>query len=80
MDSARRRAEQAGGLIVKIVADTSLCQGYANCMVAAPDFFDIDDDGKVSVLESSPEDADQPLVEDAVASCPVRALRLEATS
>lgn len=35
-----------------IRADLDLCQGYANCVLAADDVFDIDDDGSVVLLRT----------------------------
>ena len=32
-------------------ADFEACQGYANCVDAAPDAYDIDDDGVVVLLK-----------------------------
>jgi ferredoxin len=61
-----------------ITADRSKCQGYANCMVQAPDHFDLDDDGKVEILDDTPGDADLDDIREAVDSCPVRALALSA--
>lgn len=60
-----------------IRADLIKCQGYANCVVGAPDHFDIDDDGRVVLLQTGVQDADRARVLDAVHSCPVAALRLE---
>ena len=35
-----------------VKADLGLCQGYANCIMAAGDYFDLDDDGvHVAVAE-----------------------------
>jgi len=62
--------------MAQIVTDTHVCQGYANCLVTAPDYFDLDDDGKVALLAEHPTAADEPVVREAVASCPVRALKL----
>lgn len=63
--------------MASIKADLSLCQGYANCVVAAADVFDLDDDGTVVVLrtEVPPEDIER--VESAARSCPVSAVWLE---
>nr|WP_274636437.1 ferredoxin [Microbacterium bovistercoris] len=58
-------------------ADLHLCQGYANCVVAAGDYFDIDDDGKVVLLKLEVADKDRTRVEEAARSCPVSALRIE---
>lgn len=63
-----------------ITADLGLCQGYGNCLVNAPGYFDLSDDGKVAVLRESVADADLLEVADAVSSCPVRALKLAATA
>lgn len=63
--------------MVTLKADLHRCQGYANCVVAAGDYFDIDDDGKVVLLAIDVADSDRVRVEDAVRSCPVSALALE---
>lgn len=55
-------------------ADRDVCQGYANCVMAAPDYFDLDDDGKVIVLKPEVPESDHAHVEAAVNSCPVSAL------
>lgn len=60
-----------------IKAETHLCQGYANCVVAADDYFDVDDDGIVVVLSSDVPDKDVSRVEQAARSCPVSVLRVE---
>ena len=63
--------------MTQIVSDPHICQGYANCLVTAPDYFDLDDDdGKVSILNAHPADSDEAQVREAVGSCPVRALKL----
>lgn len=61
---------------MNIHADRTVCQGYANCLVTAPDYFDLDDEGRVAVLNSDIAQGDETVVEEAVGSCPVRALRL----
>ena len=58
-------------------ADLDLCEGYANCVTAAEDFFDVDDSGVVVVLKTDISDADRGRVEEAVRSCPVAALSIE---
>jgi 3-phenylpropionate/trans-cinnamate dioxygenase ferredoxin reductase subunit len=58
-------------------ADLQACQGYANCVVAADDVFDIDDDGVVVVLRTTVPDAERARVEEAARTCPVSALRVE---
>ena len=60
-----------------IVADLGACQGYANCVVAADDVFDLDDEGVVVLLRTTVPEADRARVEEAARSCPVSALWLE---
>lgn len=60
--------------MLTVIADLAVCQGYANCVVSAPELFDLGDNSKVKVLVANP--ADLSLARGAVASCPVGALRL----
>ena len=62
-------------LVVK--ADLDACQGYANCVVGADDFFDIDDDGVVVLLKTEVPESDRTRVDEAARSCPVSALLVE---
>ncbi|TDC68531.1 ferredoxin [Actinomadura sp. GC306] len=57
--------------------DAAACQGYASCVIAADDYFDIDDDGLVVLLSVEVPEADRERVERAAHSCPAAALRLE---
>jgi 3-phenylpropionate/trans-cinnamate dioxygenase ferredoxin reductase subunit len=65
---------------LQVHADLNACQGYANCVVNAGDVFDLSDDGKVVVLPVDLETVDRNQLEEAVASCPASALRLENAS
>lgn len=58
-------------------ADFGACQGYANCVVAAPDIYDIDDDGVVVLIKDSITPEERPRIEEAARSCPVSALIIE---
>ena len=60
-----------------VKADLDLCQGYANCVMEAPRFFEVDDDGVVVVLKDEFVEEERMRVEAAVRSCPVRALRID---
>jgi ferredoxin len=63
---------------VKIIADLEACQGYANCVIEAPDVFDIDESSaKVVVLQATPTPDLMDDVRRAVAACPVKALTIE---
>lgn len=58
-------------------ADFGACQGYANCVDAAPDVYDIDDDGVVVLLKDEITEDERPRIEEAARSCPVNALTVE---
>jgi ferredoxin len=63
---------------MRVTVDLSRCQGYGNCVVSAPEVFDLDDDtGQAVVLVP---DVGPELLESArraVATCPVQAISLE---
>jgi ferredoxin len=59
---------------MKVIADTGKCEGYANCIVAAPDVFRLDDDLIVEVVDDRPGPAQRDAVEEAVRVCPTGAL------
>ena len=61
----------------RLKADFDACQGYANCVDAAPDVYDIDDDGVVVLLKEEIADDERPRIEEAARSCPVNALIIE---
>lgn len=58
-------------------ADLEVCQGYANCVITAPDVYDIDDDGTVVLLKTEISEQERAKVEEAVNACPVSALSIE---
>lgn len=57
-----------------VKADLDACQGYANCVVGAEDYFDIDDEGVVVLLRTEVPENERGRVEEAARSCPVSAL------
>jgi ferredoxin len=62
---------------MKVVIDWELCQGHANCTGDAPEVFQLDDDGKLLLLQEFPDPALRPGVEDAVKYCPSRAISIQ---
>jgi len=64
---------------MKLLLDRSKCQGYGNCVIAAPDVFDVDDSGHVVLLIAADDLPDDRIAEikQAVRDCPVSALALE---
>lgn len=58
---------------MKIAADRDVCIGAGLCVVTAPQVFDQDDDGLVTLLA---EETDVAAAREAVGLCPSGALRL----
>lgn len=61
---------------MKIEADRDKCVGGGQCVVAAPDLFDQDDDGLVLVLEDAPGDDQRDDATTAASLCPARAIEI----
>ena len=62
---------------MKLTADQSKCLAYANCIAAAEDIFDLDDNALVIVLEPEPGNERQAAARRAAALCPVKAITVE---
>lgn len=62
---------------LRIVADHDTCEGLGMCEAMAPDFFEVQDDDTMVVLDEHPPEEHRSQVSAAVESCPVQALRLE---
>ena len=60
----------------RIRVDRALCASTGGCEAAAPEVFEVGDDGVLVVLQPEPDDRDLPDVRTAVATCPTRALTL----
>jgi ferredoxin len=58
-----------------IAADRSACVGAGQCVMTAPDLFDQDDDGIVTLLDPTATGAEQE-ARRAVSLCPARAIRI----
>jgi ferredoxin len=73
------RDVDAAGRDMKLLLDRVRCQGYGNCVIAAPDVFDVDDCGHVVLLiaaDDLPDDRTAD-IKQAVRDCPVAALAFE---
>jgi ferredoxin len=57
--------------------DPDRCQGHAICYLLAPDLFEVDDEGRGSVIQASMKnDDDQAQAAVAIDRCPERAISL----
>lgn len=61
--------------ISKVEVDKDLCIGSASCVAAAPDVFDLGDDGKSYVKAGASLD-DVAKIMDAARACPVNAIKV----
>ncbi|WP_019635002.1 ferredoxin [Actinomadura atramentaria] len=64
---------------MKVIVDRVRCEGHGLCEEAAPQMFQLDDEGELMVLQDAePVPAEQiEAVADAARTCPVGALRVE---
>lgn len=62
---------------MKIVVDFDRCQSNALCMSAAPEVFEVRDDGYLYILQENPDDALRGKVEEAARLCPTQAITIE---
>jgi ferredoxin len=63
--------------IVKVIVDMSNCDLHGLCVEAAPEVFEIDDDGKLQVLIETPSEDLRAKVEKAVRECPTGAITIQ---
>ena len=61
---------------MRIIADRGICRGHAQCVVASPELFTLDGDGRVTVLVPEPDGAHVEDAYDAADVCPVQAITL----
>ena len=66
---------------MRIIVDTDLCAAHGDCVVQAPELFDLgDEDDVVVLLNDQVDDSDSELiakVKQAASSCPMAAIRLD---
>jgi ferredoxin len=61
---------------MRISVDRDLCDGHGMCEAMAHEYFELDDDDVMTVLDESPPETDRAKVHAAVQSCPALALTL----
>jgi len=61
---------------LRVVVDFDACQTNGVCMGILPLVFDVRDDGFLYVLDEHPSEDLRSLVEQAVTSCPTRAISI----
>lgn len=61
---------------MKIIVDMSICQDHGQCAIAAPDVFEINDQGKLQ-YNGNPDEAMREYAQEAADACPVQAIAIE---
>ena len=61
---------------MKVHVDMNLCQSHGECVIAAPDVFELGDDDVLVWQEDVPEER-RAAVQEAVNACPMAAIRIE---
>lgn len=61
---------------MKVKVDYSLCQDHGQCAIAAPEVFQLNDEGKLEYIPE-PDDSLRFEVEEAADVCPVQAILVE---
>ena len=62
---------------MKITVDFDICQSHGLCTQAAPEVFEVRDDGFLYILQESPPEAVRAKVESAMRECPTGAIKVE---
>ena len=63
---------------MKVLLDTAKCEAHGDCVMAAPQVFDLDEDENiVTLLMAEPSEDLRAAVEQAASDCPVAAIRIE---
>ena len=61
---------------MRIVVDRTKCTALAMCEAEAPDLFEVQDDGSLTVLDENPPESQREALQRAVDSCPTEALSI----
>jgi ferredoxin len=62
---------------VRVVIDYDKCTGLGLCESIAPEFFEVQDDGALELLQSEAGEDERSQLHEAVRACPTEALRIE---
>jgi sterol 14alpha-demethylase len=61
---------------MRIVIDWDLCRGHAQCMGEVPEVFEVDQQGKLTLIQESPPELLLPRVQTAARYCPTGAIQV----
>ena len=61
----------------KVIVARDLCQNHGQCVFAAPQVFELDEEGELVVLDDEPDESLRAAVEEAADVCPTQAITIE---
>ncbi|MGC1816675.1 MAG: ferredoxin [Casimicrobiaceae bacterium] len=62
---------------MKVIVDFDACMSNAQCVLAAPNVFEVREDGMLYVLQEEPPESLRAQVENAARLCPTQAITIE---
>ncbi len=62
---------------MRVVVNFDVCESNAVCMGIAPEVFEVRDDDFLYLLDENPPEELRPKIEEAVRSCPKKAISIE---
>ena len=63
--------------MIRVVVDRDVCQDHGQCVFAAPQVFELDEEGQLVVLQDEVDESLRANVEEAVDVCPTQAITIE---
>ena len=63
--------------MIKVIVDRTVCQDHGQCVFAAPQVFELDEEGELEVLQEEVDESLRASVEEAADVCPVQAITIE---
>ena len=63
--------------LITVRVDRDVCQDHGQCVFAAPQVFELDEEGELVVLDDEPDESLRDAVEEAADVCPVQAITIE---
>ena len=65
--------------MIEVTVNRATCRGYANCVLAASDVFDLDPEGKVVLRQATVEDSLAGAIKRAAYDCPTDSITFKST-
>ncbi|MEO3788471.1 ferredoxin [Actinocorallia sp. B10E7] len=63
---------------MRVTVDLDLCMGHGQCLLAAPEVFDLSDETEqVVLLDPAPAEDQEPRVRRAASMCPAGAIKIQ---